>query len=291
MLTFLQPQAVVIGSVTLAEEAATQDSELKVEVDGQPKTCRGFISRNGGLPHIRCNVERFKATGAPEQYRLIHHEYAGLAGVERNTGAASDYTISQQLTDFLVPETILRLSINKRVDTKRAGYSNLVAGDPGCSANLYVDISERAVVIRTYDSDTVLGDMISRTYEAGSQSDGYGANSENWKSYPYYAQRTYESNVLSKSKKTTRIEAGHITIGEKVSFIDTHSSMWSGPLALPFYSKSQVSNRSIEIEKLAADNIRYTLTEKAEWKIRHDPAGGKHEMTISCEYRDPAARF
>jgi len=42
---------------------------------------------------------------------LIHHEYAGLAGIEKNDGAASDYEISDQLTDFLEKTSVLRLAV------------------------------------------------------------------------------------------------------------------------------------------------------------------------------------
>jgi hypothetical protein len=114
MTAVLAPQAVVVSFVTQAQEAATTDPELKVTVDGQPKTCRGFISVTDQRPHVLCNTERFAATGEAEQYRLIHHEYAGLAGVELNNGAASDYEISRQLTNYLVPEIRLRLAVLPR---------------------------------------------------------------------------------------------------------------------------------------------------------------------------------
>jgi len=109
----LAPHAVVIGFVTNHQESDTTDSDLKVSVNGQPKTCRGFVSVKDQRPHILCNLERFVSTADSQQYRLIHHEYAGLAGVERNEGASSDYVISSQITDFLVPETVLRLSVKK----------------------------------------------------------------------------------------------------------------------------------------------------------------------------------
>ena len=103
--------AVVIGCVSTAQENAQRTSqaphlELLVSVDGQPKTCRGFVSDQDHLHHILCNIDRFSATSPAEQYRLIHHEFAGLAGVEQNNGAASDYRISTQIA----PESILRMT-------------------------------------------------------------------------------------------------------------------------------------------------------------------------------------
>ncbi len=110
----LAPHAVIVSFVSTAQESRTRNPELQVIVNGQPKTCRGFQSKKDRSLHVLCNIERFAGTSEAEQYRLIHHEYAGLAGLERNIGASSDYVISNQLTDYLVPETVLRLSVNKR---------------------------------------------------------------------------------------------------------------------------------------------------------------------------------
>jgi|GEM_PF-3075434 len=116
MTEILAPQRVVVTFVTTLQESQSTDPERKVLVDEQPKTCRGFIGNLDQLRHILCNQERFAATSEAEQYRLVHHEYAGLAGVEQNVGAASDYEISNQLTDFLHPTTVLRLSVKRRTD-------------------------------------------------------------------------------------------------------------------------------------------------------------------------------
>ena len=112
MTKSLKPGAVQVGFVTTKQEANSSDPELKVSVAGQPKTCRGFLSKKDHLPHILCNKERFEAEGNAKQYQLIHHEYAGLAGVEKNIGAKSDYRISNQITDdSFEPTTVLRLAI------------------------------------------------------------------------------------------------------------------------------------------------------------------------------------
>lgn len=117
MGSVLAPHAVIVGFVSTRQEDGTQDPELKVSVDGKPKTCRGFVSQRDHRMHMTCNSERFAATGAAEQYRLVHHEYAGLASVERNRGASSDYELSNQLTEFLAPETVIRLAVKKNPPT------------------------------------------------------------------------------------------------------------------------------------------------------------------------------
>jgi hypothetical protein len=138
MERYLAPHAVIVGVVTSKQEAATKNPELRVSVDGQPKTCRGFMSKRDRKPHILCNFERFSATGEADQYRLVHHEYAGLAGVEQNLGASSDYTLSNQITDYLVPETILRLSAKRPVPTSLGSDGGCEIVPSGGKFGLYV---------------------------------------------------------------------------------------------------------------------------------------------------------
>jgi hypothetical protein len=110
MTDILKAQKVVIGFI---EKDDKNNDELKVLVNGTPKTCRGFISAINSRPHILCNISRFEKTSASEQYKLIHHEYAGLVNIENNEGAASDYIVSSQITDFLSQQTVLKLAVKK----------------------------------------------------------------------------------------------------------------------------------------------------------------------------------
>jgi hypothetical protein len=116
MLKVLAPHQTVVVFVTSEQEKSEVDgSERKVSVDNEPKTCRGFVSIQDQLPHILCNIERFAGVKEAEQYRLVHHEYAGLAGVEKNVGPSSDYEVSNQITNYLASETVLRLRVGKPV--------------------------------------------------------------------------------------------------------------------------------------------------------------------------------
>jgi hypothetical protein len=110
MTEILQPQKVMIGFV---ENDNSKNEELRVLVNGTPKTCRGFISKKDSRPHILCNISRFNETTDSEQYKLIHHEYAGLVGIEKNNKDASDYGISSQITDFLKEEKVLKLAVKR----------------------------------------------------------------------------------------------------------------------------------------------------------------------------------
>lgn len=123
MLQILTPHAVVL---TFVDKDSSTDPELSVKVSGQEKTCRGFISRNDARPHILCHRGRYKNASEGERYQLIHHEYAGLAQVELNIGASSDYSISKQISDYLVPVTVLRLAVRGIVKSKEVPTSCLV---------------------------------------------------------------------------------------------------------------------------------------------------------------------
>lgn len=99
MRAILQPQKVII-----------EFTDEKILVKNVEKTCQGFLGFREE-PHISCNISRFKGTKDADQYALIHHEYAGLGGVEANIGAASDYIISSQLTGFLEEQVVLKLAV------------------------------------------------------------------------------------------------------------------------------------------------------------------------------------
>lgn len=110
MTEILQPKKVIINFVEKDDEV---NDELKVTVNGMPKTCRGFISNVDFKPHILCNISRFATTTESEQYKLIHHEFSGLVFVENNDGAASDYQVSSQITSFLTRQVVLKLAVKK----------------------------------------------------------------------------------------------------------------------------------------------------------------------------------
>jgi hypothetical protein len=123
----LMPHVVIVEFVTTQEESAAKDSEKRAQVDGVQKTCRGFVSKRKKMV-ILCNSERFDAALPAERYRLVHHEYAGLAGMERNQGPSSDYQLSNQLGEFLRTESVLRLGLRRKEPSRVAkvcGYQRL----------------------------------------------------------------------------------------------------------------------------------------------------------------------
>lgn len=110
-LKMIKVLAPMVVRITFIEKDHESDEELQLNVSDKPKTCRSFRSKKDYSLNILCHISRFALAKEADQYRLIHHEYAGLARVERNEGSKSDYFISNQLTDFLEFKKVLRLAI------------------------------------------------------------------------------------------------------------------------------------------------------------------------------------
>ena len=118
-----------MSEILVNKKVALSFTDRPVTVAGKDKTCRGlYITKTKGLfggekisnPEILCNIKRFKETEASAQYPLIHHEYAGLVNIEKNNGSASDYEISNQITEFLENHVVKKLVVKKKPTPKVA---------------------------------------------------------------------------------------------------------------------------------------------------------------------------
>ena len=92
-----------------------------------PKTCKNYIDVRG-VSQIECDFDLFmNKMSESDQYLLIHHEYAGLAGFETTIDRSSSYVLSNQLTGFLENRVVKRLAIVPvRPDLKDAVALNFV---------------------------------------------------------------------------------------------------------------------------------------------------------------------
>lgn len=98
----------------------------EVFVNRKPKTCKNYRDEQNEN-QILCNSQRFAhayKNNINDIYRTVHHEFAGLEGLEVNKGQDSDYTISGQISGFLVTEEVKRLPIVKKPATDINGCSN-----------------------------------------------------------------------------------------------------------------------------------------------------------------------
>lgn len=98
------------GMLDQMKAAKVSCTEDKIFVGKAEKTCKNFVTPEGSA-FITCNVNRFKNTSEEDQYVLVHHEYAGLAGFETNTEEVSDYEISNQITGYLADQVVKKLVV------------------------------------------------------------------------------------------------------------------------------------------------------------------------------------
>ncbi len=106
------------GMLNAIDKSFLSCSSEKLYIGNAEKTCKNF-SDEVGILRIQCNFERFMKTKDKEQYLLIHHELAGVAGFEKNNGEASTYTITNQISTFLEKELVYKLGI-KKVTTEKS---------------------------------------------------------------------------------------------------------------------------------------------------------------------------
>jgi hypothetical protein len=75
------------------------DRGYPVNVNGTPKICR--FDQNAAGSRIICDFQKFRSLSGSDRYVLIHHEYAGLSGIEQPNGDDSNYEVSNQISEFL----------------------------------------------------------------------------------------------------------------------------------------------------------------------------------------------
>jgi hypothetical protein len=93
-----------------------------VKVLGRSRTCKNFFDRSGAA-QIVCDANKFNGTPESDQYILVHHEFAGLSGIEFNRGEDSDFeTVSDQITGFLENQVVKKLAIKPRSTQSSVNY-------------------------------------------------------------------------------------------------------------------------------------------------------------------------
>jgi hypothetical protein len=85
------------------------DEGYPILVNGAPKVCRFDRSNVGSM--INCDLDKFNSLNESDQYVLIHHEFAGLAGVEIPNGDDSHYEVSNQISGYLADKIVKSLVV------------------------------------------------------------------------------------------------------------------------------------------------------------------------------------
>ncbi|MDD4976287.1 MAG: hypothetical protein PHY93_18155 [Bacteriovorax sp.] len=83
------------------------DQGYPVRIKGTAKVCRFDANES----QITCDYNKFQSISESDQYILVHHEFAGLANIEIPNGADSNYSISNQITGYLVNQVVKKLSV------------------------------------------------------------------------------------------------------------------------------------------------------------------------------------
>jgi hypothetical protein len=150
-----------------------------IEVQGVEKTCR--FDRFSSGPQITCNAVALmdkRTMGVDEQYKIIHHEFAGLAGLEAPSASQSSYIYSNQISAFLANQVVKKLAVKEvpaTDDSKLKAYKEAtIAAMPlqwlscqnfgqnfyvrnyimGAQSVQFIDGSEPKLVFNTYDTST-----------------------------------------------------------------------------------------------------------------------------------------
>lgn len=92
------------------------DPGFPVLVYGVAKTCAIDMKTNQN--HMTCDFSKVANYSEEDLYRQIHHEYATAAGFEKPNAGDSDYEISNQLTNYLEQQLVLKLVVKKDSSNK-----------------------------------------------------------------------------------------------------------------------------------------------------------------------------
>jgi hypothetical protein len=105
-LTQAQYSSAMLDAISQAKVSCTGDV---IMIGSAEKTCKNYFDH--GIPRVLCNAKKLLSTDESLQYNLVHHEYAGLARIEVADGEDSDYSVSNQISGFLVDEVVKKLVI------------------------------------------------------------------------------------------------------------------------------------------------------------------------------------
>ena len=100
-------------STTAVECVGKGDHGHPVEINGVSKVCVFDSGKN----NIVCDFNKFTNTNESDQYVLIHHEYAGLANIEIPNVSDSNYSVSNQISGYLIDLVIKKLAVKPHLQS------------------------------------------------------------------------------------------------------------------------------------------------------------------------------
>lgn len=134
MIKVLQPGKVVV-TCYLDPRSKSEVSNIErrsIQIANTTTSCINYEDQLG-ISHIDCDYDKImneKAIGNPN-YVLTHHEFASIAGVEQRTNSStSDFSISNQLSEF---EQWVHIKV---LGKKKQVTSAIPSSGPGCTLSL-----------------------------------------------------------------------------------------------------------------------------------------------------------
>lgn len=131
------------------------DLQYPVAINGTAKVCR--FDKDSSFSQITCDAAKFRNLSESDQYMLIHHEYAGIAGIEKPLGDDSTYTVSNQITSYLVDQVVKRLAVKSvRPEPAPTKWSEVTGKSGAVTSQRLQDAVSRTEFI---DCDTWKSDL------------------------------------------------------------------------------------------------------------------------------------
>jgi hypothetical protein len=98
--------------LTAIKHTTVSCTDSHLSIGDSDKTCINYSLKENNTFMMKCNFARFQNTDESNQYKLVHHELAGVAGFEVNDGKdESKYDTSGQITKYLKNTVIKKLVI------------------------------------------------------------------------------------------------------------------------------------------------------------------------------------
>lgn len=113
----IAPEDYMYSMLSAMEDAQIEcKMDKPVQINGIEKVCMFTNFKNS--KKISCSANRFMSLSEPDQYQLIHHEYAGISGLEIPNASRSTYWISNQITSNLRSRLVEKLVVLDSSDGK-----------------------------------------------------------------------------------------------------------------------------------------------------------------------------
>ena len=114
--------------LTEALKTKVEFDNSAILVDGVSRPCENIVKTNGEK-RIHCNIQAYASAmmnyTSETQYKMVAHEYLGIAGFEPNRYELSDYPLSSQISNSLRSVEVKKWGVVNKQETKTAGSTVL----------------------------------------------------------------------------------------------------------------------------------------------------------------------